>query len=516
MKRFDVVVIGGSIGGVLAAYRAARSNKRVLLTERTPWIGGQFTNQAVPPDEHRHIEDFGATRSYLAFRNRLREHMKDRFPILDHIRENPRWNPGHASVSRIAAPPKVFLHLFYELINPYLVNGNLTLMTETEATDAIVKNNEIESITIRHVRSNMVENVRASYFIDATDTGELFPLTGTEYVTGAESTYDTGEANAPDTADPKDMQPVTWVAAVELNENGLKIEKPDDYDLFKSLIWPCGTEPVLSMYGPDSTTGRTKRFALFDGENEGLFALWSYRRILVPEDYEPGFTPEISLINWPQNDYFLGNLFDDDQAILHAKRARNLTKSLVYWLQNEAPNANKKGYPMISLRTDVLGTDDGLALAPYIRESRRLIAEYRITEKDIGAQYNATLPHYADSVGIGSYPIDLHMTTRSHRFTYARSWPFEIPLGSFIPIRMKNLIPASKNIGTTQLTNGCYRLHPVEWNIGEVAGLLASEAIDTHVFPKDIRADKQRLSEFQKKLDHAGITRHWPDDVMIT
>ncbi|MGG2474547.1 FAD-dependent oxidoreductase, partial [Rhizobium sp. BR5] len=31
-----------------------------------------------------------------------------------------------------------------------------------------------------------------------------------------------------------------------------------------------------------------------------------------------------------------------------------------------------------------------------------------------------------------------------------------------------------KNIGTTHITNGCYRLHPVEWNIGEVAGMLAA------------------------------------------
>ncbi|WP_454702255.1 FAD-dependent oxidoreductase [Agrobacterium burrii] len=28
--------------------------------------------------------------------------------------------------------------------------------------------------------------------------------------------------------------------------------------------------------------------------------------------------------------------------------------------------------------------------------------------------------------------------------------------------------------GTTHITNGCYRLHPVEWNIGEVAGMLAA------------------------------------------
>jgi hypothetical protein len=45
-------------------------------------------------------------------------------------------------------------------------------------------------------------------------------------------------------------------------------------------------------------------------------------------------------------------------------------------------------------------------------------------------------------------------------------------LGALIPIRMENLLPAAKNIGTTHITNGCYRMHPVEWNIGEAAGAL--------------------------------------------
>ena len=46
-----------------------------------------------------------------------------------------------------------------------------------------------------------------------------------------------------------------------------------------------------------------------------------------------------------------------------------------------------------------------------------------------------------------------------------------------IRLRMRNLLPACKNIGTTHITNGCYRLHPVEWNIGEAAGVLAAEAM---------------------------------------
>jgi len=42
---------------------------------------------------------------------------------------------------------------------------------------------------------------------------------------------------------------------------------------------------------------------------------------------------------------------------------------------------------------------------------------------------------------------------------------------------VQNLIPAAKNIGFRHITNGCYRLHPVEWHIGEAAGYLAAQAI---------------------------------------
>jgi len=83
-----------------------------------------------------------------------------------------------------------------------------------------------------------------------------------------------------------------------------------------------------------------------------------------------------------------------------------------------------------------------------------------------------------------------------------------------IPIRMKNLIPACKNIGTTQLTNGCYRLHPVEWNIGEVAGYLAACAIDWKTTPKLIALDETLLKKFKILLDQKGIERHWPKDLV--
>ena len=65
--KYDVAVIGASLGGVQAAISAARENKKVYLCEQTDWIGGQLSSQAVPPDEHRWIEEFGGTQRYLQY-----------------------------------------------------------------------------------------------------------------------------------------------------------------------------------------------------------------------------------------------------------------------------------------------------------------------------------------------------------------------------------------------------------------------------------------------------------------
>ena len=150
-------------------------------------------------------------------------------------------------------------------------------------------------------------------------------------------------------------------------------------------------------------------------------------------------------------------------------------------------------------------------MAPYIRESRRIKAKFTVTAEHVCDKERCAFP---DSVGVGSYPIDLHITTKTHSFFYKPTHRFTIPLGAMIPERMLNLIPSCKNIGSTHLTNGCYRLHPVEWNIGEVAGLLASFAIDEGVRPVKVWEDKALFDKFCLVLDKYGIQRYWDDTIV--
>jgi hypothetical protein len=124
--------------------------------------------------------------------------------------------------------------------------------------------------------------------------------------------------------------------------------------------------------------------------------------------------------------------------------------------------------------------------------------------------------HFDDSCGIGWYPIDIHQAGIDDVGTSTRTRPFQIPLGALIPQRTKNLIAANKNIGTTHITNGCFRLHPVEWNIGEAAGLLADAAVSEDVPPAAIWADRNRLHKLQDRLVCEGVPLAWTLDTPLS
>ena len=139
----------------------------------------------------------------------------------------------------------------------------------------------------------------------------------------------------------------------------------------------------------------------------------------------------------------------------------------------------------------MVGTADGLAKAPYIRESRRIRAEFTVSERHVGTEARRGLlksrgvfaEPFPDCVGVGSYRIDLHPSTGGNNYIDISSLPFQIPLVLLIPKRVENLLPACKNLGTTHITNGCFRLHPVEWGIGEAAGALAAFCLEHHESP---------------------------------
>ncbi len=523
--RADLVVVGGGLGGCAAALGALRNGLQVILTEETDWIGGQMTQQAVPPDEHPWVESFGTTQIYRELRNRIREYYRRNYPLTGSAQEVVHLNPGNGGVSRLCHEPRVALAVLYEMLAPYISGARLTLLIDHKPVSAETDGDRVNSVTVRSLETGNETVLWAPYFIDATELGELLPLTDTEYVTGFESQDQTGELHAPSSVQPENMQACTWCFAMDYIQGGdHTIEKPEMYDFWRDYVpeltppWPG--KQLSWTYTHPITLKPITRYC--DPVEESGF--WHYRRIADHGNFIPGTYPSsITLVNWPQNDYLLGNLYDipEDRIEKHLSEARQLSLSLLYWMQTEAPRPDGgTGWPGLRLRGDICGTEHGLAKYPYIRESRRIKAEFTVLEHHVGTEARmertgkprdeVTAESFADSVGVGSYRIDLHPSTGGDNYIDVSSLPFQIPLGSLIPQRVENLLAGCKNLGVTHITNGCYRLHPVEWNIGESAGALVAYCIEKKERPSGVRNTKNLLDDFQGKLRSQGVEIAWP------
>lgn len=530
-RQVDILIVGGGTGGCAAAMAAASLGRTVIMTEETDWIGGQLTQQAVPPDEHRWIESHGCTRRYRQYRTLVRQYYRDHYPLTPQARATPHLNPGLGGVSRICHEFRVGLAVLHQQLDYAGSRGLVEVLLRTVAVSAETAGDHIRSVTVRDLETGDETLIHAGYVLDATELGDVLPLAGVEYVSGAESQAETGEPHAlAGPAEPENVQGIAWCFPMAFDpapDADHVIEKPAQYARWRDYVpqierGPAWPNPLLHWTHPDPVTLTPRPRVLLPAEQERPGqALWLFRRVTCRDHYPTGLMPhEVTLVNWPQNDYFEANIIDKpaDEVRRTLEEARQLSLSLFYWMQTAAPRPDgRSGYPGLYLRPDVVGTRDGLAKYPYIRESRRIRAVFTVTENHVGAAARGVErgrpgegEPFPDSVGVGCYRIDLHPSTALDNYVDIDSLPFRIPLGALLPVRVRNLLPACKNLGVTHITNGCYRLHPVEWNIGEAAGLLAAHCLASGREPHQVHGDRRLLAEFQALCIAQGFELEWP------
>lgn len=545
--RTPIAIIGGGCGGTAAALAIARNGGSCVVTEPTDWIGGQLTNQAVPPDENRWIEGgdshtgapadfYGGTRSYLAFRRAVRDWYRANRPLTPAARDNPRLNPGNGWVSHLCCEPRIAHAVLTEMLRPHVEAGRVRILLHHEPVSAGTTGDRIDSVTVRDARTGELTTIVADYFLDATETGDLYPLASVEHLTGAEHALEFGELHGrTDRTDPLDQQAISWCFAMEHRpgENHV-IDRPAQYGWWRDYVpefehpWP-GKLFSWVVVGGDKHEPRTFRLVPWpDQPEEHELEMWRYRRIVDRSLYadSPGAPPDVSLVNMVQMDYFqkplLGVSPEERAAALAGAREQSLC--FFYWMQTEAPRHDGgTGYPGLRLRGDELGTPDGFAKAPYIREPRRLRARTVVHEGHIGTEQRrrdrkpsqhlkpwGIAEQFTDSVGIGHYRLDLHPSTAMRDSIYVQSAPFRIPMGALIPQRVRNLLAAGKAIGVSHIANGSYRMHPTEWNNGESAGLLAMHCLVERREPAQVHESIGRVRDFQSKAAADGIPMSWP------
>ena len=513
----EVVIVGAGLGGVSAALAATKAGHTVCMTEPTLWVGGQATSQGVSAfDDNKWIDTTGGTSSYLDLSHRIRAYYaafrRDKTMTEEEAIKGPMSNPGGCWVGRLCFEPEPAEEILMQMLQPARASGQLKLWTHTVPVELKRSGRRIESVVVYDFGHSSWMRLEGKYFVDASELGDVLPLSGVPFRIGAESQAETHERNAPSVADPRASQSFTYPFILEKGavQRGLGESKPPGYQSFL---------PHYTMV-VDYGHGKLLTYGFYDARKGLPGSFWVYRRSIDASRFDSAAYPEDrAMINWSSNDHCDANLLSSDpllqaHALQDAKRA---SLGFAWWIRHAVPRDDNtgSGYPELAMLVHAMGSEDGLSQHPYIRESRRIVPLRTVVEEDLAVDFQAGARArlYPDSVGIGSYPIDIHSCDKQD--FVSQSKPYEIPLGSLIARDLDNLMAVGKAMGTTHITNGAYRLHPTEWAAGEAAGMTLAWALEHSVKPAAIDRDPVQMRGLQRTLVQRGHPIFWYDDVSV-
>lgn len=487
----DVLVAGAGMGGIGASLALARHGRNVCLTEETDWIGGQATAGGVSAlDENRFIEISGGTRRYYEFRNGIR------------AASGGLSNPGKCYVSALCFEPRTGVAVLQKMLAGLPVRT--FLRTQVIDLERSGKDGAFVSALAYQFEKKSVVRIRMRYVLDATEAGDLLPLAKLPYVVGSEAKSETGEPHAAEAPNPGCVQSFTYPFVIERGRAGEDhtIAKPADYepilkrqDFTLRMNYPkdLGWKGIVqySFYGEDPPVPNNM--------SPGPFFPW--RRLRFAD-------PQLALMNWPRQDYAAESLLDRSPQDLARvlQEAKRTSRAFLYWMQHDLQ------HPEVKLRAEAMGSTDGFAKYPYIRESRRLVAQGRVVEQDIvdAHQPGPRAKWFDDSVGTGFYMVDIHPCGANERGRMMMPRPFQVPMSTLLPKGSPvNFLPAGKNIGVTHLTNGAFRLHPIEWMVGEAAGTIAALSLSSG------GSLQPAVRTVQADLAKNGVPLVWFDDLPV-
>lgn len=502
--QFDVVIAGGSTAAFAAAIAAAESGARTALLEPTDWVGGQLTSSGVPAiDEAWHtIGDPKTSESVLNVAEIARDPANITPNFLAALQAVK--DPGDCWVSRFCFCPDRFVVDQLQLLQKQ-AGTNLTVFLNT-----VVKNVElneegtqivaIEAITripkagVEHRGYDKLPSrdladwysprssdrfekqvrrfgaapgsARNAVFLDATEWGEVLVLADAPYLQGIESSD--GGPQGDDACGQATVYCFVQAYA----------EKPTDEPLAEVPLEQLG-------YGP------------YRDRADAWERIWTYRRIRGQGAPGPG---DLCLQNWGYsaklgeggNDFPFGYLFKPkaaaaaerqdwrggiDMEVLAAAERRALAWHC--WFKEHAPAGVDPR--QIVLDSRALGTGHGLAMLPYIRDTRRSIGldGYILPLSDLaGPASQQTGEEFPDRIALGAYPADIHGLATCEVPAYLHeahdTLPFHIPFRALTNSKLDNLLVAGKTMAQSFLANSATRLHPIEWSTGTAAGVAAA------------------------------------------
>jgi hypothetical protein len=535
-KRHDVVVYGGTAGGVVAATSAALAGRSVVLIEPGKHLGGMTGGGLGATDYGKPIAVGGMSRDFY---RRVKKHYQDPASWKYEKREDYRphqYKPEDDDVLWHFEPhvaEKIFAELLREAGVTVVFGERLN-----RAAGVAKSGSRIVSITTESGKL-----FPARVFIDATYEGDLMATAGVSYHVGREGNAAYGETlngvqtkrvpySGHNVFRPLDPYVIPGVKTSGLLF-GVQAEPPGeegagDHRVQAYCFRLCMTdvpENRLPFPKPDSYDPKTYelllRYLLLDGSDKTFPEHPSPGKI---ENPALGRDPNIRLMPNRKTDMntkgaissnFVGQNYSYPDAdygrrdkIIDAHRRWH--QGMVWFIQNDprVPAHYRDPLQNWGLPKDEFTDNNNWPHQLYIREARRMIGDYVMVEQDCTGERRCE-----DSVGLGSYTMDSHITQRFVNSTgHVRNEgtlggkvpaPYPISYRSMTPKREQCdnlLVPVC--MSASHVAYGSIRMEPVYMILGQSAGTAAAMAIEMNLAVQEVPyaplrtqllADKQRL-----------------------
>jgi hypothetical protein len=517
--RYDVAVLGGTPGGIAAALAAARLGRRVALVEAQAHIGGMSASGLGKSDIENREMIGGIFREFTA---RVRAH---------YVR---RYGAGHRNVALCRDgyryEPSVAESVFEAMVGE---RPEIEVLRGWRLAAAETAGNALAEATLVRGADGAARRVRAGVFIDATYEGDLYAAAGAEYRLGRESREVFGEPHAG--AVYYDYQTHEFLPG----STGAADARLPAYTYRLCLT----TDPANAhrLDAPPAGYDRSAYLGYFDDLAAG--------RLGGPKVVKPGrgyhaphfntLMRALSVAEVPNgkvdaniNPRPLGFPFPEENAgyvegdvaarARICERHRSLTLGLLWFLQNdpEVPEAHRREANRFHLPEDEFTDNSHFPFQLYVREARRLVGGYTLTEHDIaGRDGDRAVRRHADAIAVGEFPIDSFPCRKRQPgdtrvlegylgMLDAFTRPYEIPYRVMVPQRVDGLIvPVAAS--TTHVAYSSIRMEPTWMALGQAAGVAAHVALAAGVPPRaaPVRRVREILAGQGQVLEHGESRR---------
>jgi len=513
----DVVVYGGTPGGIATAISAAQQGRPVTLAAYQRHLGGMMTSGLGKSD----IEDRAVIGGlFVEFTRGVKRYYVERYGA----------DSENVKLARNGYyyEPSVAESILERMVRE---EPRITVLKGWRLVSVELENDAVRSFRIAHRRSGEERELTGKVFVDASYEGDLFAAAGAEFRLGRESREEFGEPHAGvvyfDYQERKFLPGATGEASdwLPAYTHRLCLTK-DPSNAYRPKKPPPGYDRKTYVgYFDDLEQGRLagpKTFKPGRGYNPTHFD--TLVRALSVTDIPNGKT-DVNInprpLTFPFPEENRGYIEGDEQARLRiVERHRNLTLGLLWFLQNdsEVPAEHRKLANELYLPLDEFTDNGHFPFQLYVREGRRLVGEYTLTEHDIAGQdADRQRRPQPDAIAVGEFPIDsfpcrkrqpgdaivlegyLGMLDHITR-------PYEIPYRIMIPKRIDGLIvPVAAS--TTHVAFSSIRMEPTWMALGQAAGVAAHLAVEHGLAPRAIP-----ITQLQRLLREGGqVLEHTRD-----